>query len=101
MTCTRIRWATPLVGLFLTLGLVACGGGSPPPSGASLEVDAAERVMDLADAYVRDYFKAFPYQAPISGAEDLYPDRLGDHSLGALAAWARRRWNQTARNSPR
>ena len=52
--------------------------------------DAAKQVTALADAYVRDYLEAFPYQALVIGAPEVHPDRLTDHSLPALAKWQAR-----------
>lgn len=52
--------------------------------------DAAKRVTALADAYVAEYFEAFPYHALTFGAPDTHPDRLGDHSLPALERWQAR-----------
>ncbi|MEI6669876.1 MAG: DUF885 domain-containing protein [Acidobacteriota bacterium] len=77
---------------FLALMIAASGlalGGqglvkAQPPDGA------AARVTALADAYVRDYFDAFPEQALLNGAEDLHSGQLADHSLPALARWAAR-----------
>ena len=48
---------------------------------------AAKQVTALADAYVRDYLEAFPYQALVLGAPEVHPDRLADHSLPALKKW--------------
>jgi uncharacterized protein (DUF885 family) len=66
----------------LTLA-VACSGAAPPvdPDAAATQVTA------LADAYVRDYLEAFPYQALGIGAPEVHPDRLADHNLPALARW--------------
>ena len=52
--------------------------------------DEAKQVTALADAYVRDYLEAFPQNALAIGAPEVHPDRLGDHSLAALARWERR-----------
>lgn len=47
----------------------------------------AEQVSNLADTYVEAYFTMFPEQAVTHGAPDLYPARLTDNSLHALAEW--------------
>jgi uncharacterized protein (DUF885 family) len=64
--------------------MMACG--SPPPPAPPGET-AATSVSVLADAYVRDYFEAFPHYALASGAPESHPDRLGDHSLAGLKRW--------------
>ena len=64
---------------------VACG--SPPSAGPPPGDAAAKRVTALADAYVKDYFEAFPHYALANGAPEVHPDRLGDHSLPALKRW--------------
>jgi uncharacterized protein (DUF885 family) len=74
-----------IAGVFVT----AC---SAPPSGspagdAAARDNAAKQVTALADAYVTEYFDAFPYQALVAGALDVHPDRLVDHSLPALKRW--------------
>ena len=58
----------------------------PPPDPAAI----GRQVTALADAYVRDFFEAFPQYALAFGAPDPHPDRLGDHSLPALERWQRR-----------
>ncbi|NBC27236.1 MAG: DUF885 family protein, partial [Bacteroidetes bacterium] len=47
----------------------------------------AEQVTSLADTYVEAYFTTYPERAVIWGAPDLYPARLTDNSLQALAEW--------------
>jgi uncharacterized protein (DUF885 family) len=74
--------------LLLLIGAVACGG--PAPASAPAVDDLARRVTALADAYVKEYFDAFPYQALTSGATDRHPDQLVDHSLPALRRWEQR-----------
>jgi len=64
---------------------IACS--SPPPPGPPPADGAANKVTALADAYVKDYFAAFPQYALAFGAPDVHPDRLGDHSLPALKRW--------------
>ena len=64
---------------------VACS--SPPPAGPPPGDAAAKRVTALADAYVKDYFEAFPHYALANGAPEVHPDRLVDHSLPALKRW--------------
>jgi len=66
---------------------VFAGCGKPDTAGRDA---SAERVTSLADAYVRDCFEAFPYQAPLSGAPEVHPDQLADHSLPAMARWQAR-----------
>jgi uncharacterized protein (DUF885 family) len=74
----------------LCLGLItACGRAEPGPDPGPTEAAAAQ-VTTLADAYVRDYLEAFPYHALAIGAPEVHADRLGDHSLAALARWERR-----------
>jgi uncharacterized protein (DUF885 family) len=65
---------------------VACGPSTPPVDRSGL----AKEVSGLADAYVRDYLEAFPYQAIVIGAPDEHPDRLADHSLAGLEKWQAR-----------
>jgi len=69
----------------MCVALADCGKPATPTRD-----DTAARVTSLADAYVHDYFEAFPYQAPLSGAPEVHPDQLGDHSLPALARWEAR-----------
>jgi uncharacterized protein (DUF885 family) len=57
-----------------------------PQSRAAAENNLA-KVTKLADAYIKEYFDVFPYQAIENGAPDFHPDRLGDHSLAALKRW--------------
>jgi uncharacterized protein (DUF885 family) len=73
-----------LVALGLLVIVSACSPASPPPSAGG---DQTKRVIALADAYVKDYLEAFPYQALAIGAPEVHPDRLGDHSLPALKRW--------------
>jgi uncharacterized protein (DUF885 family) len=68
------------------MAAAACAGGPP----AANPDDVARQVTTLADAYVRDYLEAFPYQALVIGAPEVHPDRLVDHSLPALAKWQAR-----------
>src|SRR4029453_5935933 len=70
-------------------GAAACNGAPPgPPAGDAVAKDAAAtQVTALADAYVKDYLEAFPYQALELGAPEVHPDRLTDHSLPALKKW--------------
>jgi uncharacterized protein (DUF885 family) len=76
----RIR----LVPVVCTIVLsVSCSSTPATPPGS----DAAPRVTTLADRYVKEYFDAFPYHALSTGAPDVHPDRLIDHSLPALARW--------------
>lgn len=72
----------------LIIASAACTERTSPP--AVNPDDAARRVTALADAYVQEFFDAFPQYALASGAEDPHPDRLGDHSLPALERWQRR-----------
>jgi uncharacterized protein (DUF885 family) len=72
---------------FVFIGLIAAACSSPPPPGPPPGDDAANRVTVLADAYVKEYFEAFPHQALANGAPEVHPDRLGDHSLPALKRW--------------
>jgi uncharacterized protein (DUF885 family) len=65
--------------------LAVCGSSAAPSAD-----DATARTRALADAYVKEYFEAFPEQALQGGAPDLYPDRLTDHSLVALGRWEAR-----------
>ncbi len=67
------------------VAILAAGCGSAVP--AADPDAAAKQVTALADAYVRDYLEAFPYQALGIGAPEVHPDRLADHSLPALARW--------------
>src|SRR5215510_9276986 len=68
--------------------LLAAGCGETAP--VRNPDDVAKQVTTLADAYVRDYLDAFPYQALVLGAPEAHPDRLVDHSLPALAKWQAR-----------
>ncbi len=72
------------VGCVCVLAL-ACS--APPPPGPPPADGAANKVTALADAYVKDYFAAFPHYALAFGAPDVHADRLGDHSLPALKRW--------------
>jgi uncharacterized protein (DUF885 family) len=76
---------------YLILFCAACSGGgaevSPPAGDAAAKDAAAKQVTALADAYVKDYLEAFPYQALVLGAPEVHPDRLADHSLPALKKW--------------
>jgi uncharacterized protein (DUF885 family) len=76
---------------YLILFCAACssggGEGNPPAGDAAAKDAAAKQVTALADAYVKDYLEAFPYQALTLGAPDVHPDRLADHSLPALKKW--------------
>jgi uncharacterized protein (DUF885 family) len=72
----------------LIFASAACTERTSPP--AVNPDDAARRVTALADAYVKEFFDAFPQYALASGAEDPHPDRLGDHSLPVLERWQRR-----------
>src|SRR5262245_40641950 len=76
----RHRWVISCVA---SLAL-ACG---QPGKELTPVASAPTRVTALADAYVKDYFDAFPYQALESGAPDVHPDRLVDNSLAALERW--------------
>jgi uncharacterized protein (DUF885 family) len=69
--------------------MAACAPSDPAPSPGAADA-AATQVTALADAYVRDYLEAFPHQALAIGAPEVHPDRLGDHSLAALARWEAR-----------
>ena len=73
-----------VVGCVCVLAL-ACS--SPPPPGPPPADGAANKVTAFADAYVKDYFAAFPQYALAFGAPDAHPDRLSDHSLPALKRW--------------
>jgi uncharacterized protein (DUF885 family) len=67
-----------------------CGGSvdfSYQPGDAAVKDAAARQVTALADAYVKEYLEAFPYQALALGAPEVHPDRLADHSLPALEKW--------------
>jgi uncharacterized protein (DUF885 family) len=76
------------IGIILVgLGLLAVACSSPPPAGPPPGDAAGKRVTALADAYVKDYFEAFPHYALANGAPEVHPDRLGDHSLPALKRW--------------
>lgn len=72
---------------FLLVCVLMAACSSPPPPGPPPADDAAKRVTALADAYVKEYFEAFPHQALANGAPEVHPDRLGDHSLTALKRW--------------
>ena len=74
-----------LLGAFV-MTAAGCAGGPP----AQNPEDVARQVTTLADAYVRDYLEAFPYQALAIGAPEVHPDRLVDHGLPALAKWQAR-----------
>jgi uncharacterized protein (DUF885 family) len=50
----------------------------------------AAEVDALADAYVREYFEAFPHHALVFGAPEAHPSKLNDHSLPALKKWEAR-----------
>ena len=83
------------IALLLGCMTIACGPNErpePAPAGGGTEAGAAaaKQVTALADAYVRDYLEAFPYQAVVIGAPEVHPDRLVDHSLPALASWQAR-----------
>ncbi|HYN10413.1 MAG TPA: DUF885 domain-containing protein [Vicinamibacterales bacterium] len=67
--------------------VLAAACSSPPPAGPPPGDAAATGVTSLADAYVKDYFEAFPHYALANGAPEVHPDRLGDHSLPALKRW--------------
>lgn len=67
--------------------VLAMACSSPPPPGPPPADGAANKVTALADAYVKDYFAAFPHYALAYGAPDVHPDRLSDHSLPALKRW--------------
>lgn len=47
----------------------------------------AQRVTELADAYVKAWFKAFPEEATYSAPPGARHDRLTDNSLAAIQAW--------------
>jgi len=80
-----VRSAFALILASVCVTLAGCRQTAAPPPD-----DSAARVTTLADAYVRDYFEAFPQQALLSGAPEAHPDRLEDHSLAALARWKAR-----------
>ncbi len=75
----------------LVIGMFATSCSAPPagpPAGDAAAKDAAaKQVTALADAYVKEYYDAFPYQALAAGAADVHPGRLVDHSLPALKRW--------------
>jgi uncharacterized protein (DUF885 family) len=54
------------------------------------KVKIGNDVSALADAYVRSYLDAFPYQALVIGAREAHPSQLADHSLPALKKWEAR-----------
>jgi uncharacterized protein (DUF885 family) len=64
----------------------ACGPSEPPVD----KVKIGNDVSALADAYVRSYLDAFPYQALVIGAREAHPSQLADHSLPALKKWEAR-----------
>lgn len=77
-----VRRALAVVLASMCVTFAGCGQPAAPARD-----DSAARMTSLADAYVHDYFEAFPYQAVYSGAPDVHPDQLVDHSLAALARW--------------
>ncbi|MGD8320789.1 MAG: DUF885 domain-containing protein [Gemmatimonadota bacterium] len=67
--------------LAVTLALVAC---APPDAGRPSPAEAARGV---AREFVDGYYHQFPEEAYEVGYPDTPMDRLGDRSLGAMAAW--------------
>src|SRR5262245_52254754 len=52
--------------------------------------DGTAKATALADSDVKEYVQPLPYQALLSGAPDVYSDRLADNSLAALNQWHER-----------
>ena len=77
------RFSSRVCAAIGVLAMTACGPSTPPVDKDKLAGD----VSALADAYVRSYLDAFPYQAVVLGANDAHPSLLGDHSLPALKKW--------------
>jgi len=80
------RFASRACAVVGVLAMTACGPSTPPVDPDKL----ADEVSALADAYVRSFLDAFPYQAVVIGANDAHPSLLGDHSLPALKKWQAR-----------
>src|SRR5215510_2989203 len=89
MFIRRVPAARRLSWLFVLVALASFESSHVSAADAAA-TEAGGRVSALADAYVRDYFEVFPYQALTLGAPDLHPNRLADHSLPALHRWQHR-----------
>ena len=63
--------------LFIPLLIISC----------TTQENPSDQVLSLADSYVAEYYTAYPELAVVWGAPDLYPARLSDNSLDALAEW--------------
>jgi uncharacterized protein (DUF885 family) len=50
----------------------------------------AERALEIAHAYVEEYFRQFPEEAAGTGYPDAPTDRLGDLGARSMAAWEAR-----------
>ena len=57
--------------LTAAVAAAACGPSEPPVDRTKI----GEEVSGLADAYVRSYLDAFPYQALVIGAREVQPTR--------------------------
>ncbi|HEY8548619.1 MAG TPA: DUF885 domain-containing protein [Vicinamibacterales bacterium] len=80
-----MRARSSLIAVIVCIGGIACGTPAhqePPASDAM-----GRRVSELADRYVRAFLEAYPHYAPVVGAPEVHPDRLGDHSLAGLQRW--------------
>ena len=58
-----------------------------PEIATSLGRNPAQRMTELADAYVKAWFKAFPENATYYAPPGARHDRLTDNSLAAVQAW--------------
>jgi hypothetical protein len=74
----------------ISAGSALIMSGCERPQPRTTAEDNLAKVTKLADAYIKEYFDVFPYQAIENGAPDFHPDRLGDHSLEALKRWQNR-----------
>ncbi|MCZ6777903.1 MAG: DUF885 domain-containing protein [Acidobacteria bacterium] len=75
--------------LILSLGAADCASRSGGSGSAEMVegTSIASRVNELADAYVRDYFKHFPDDATAEGYPGADHGRLTDNSLEAMKIW--------------